>query len=130
MDILAIDPGRTTGIAIKIADNYNTCTMTERKDITTLITSHRWDVVIYERFISMGNISSHGIFTIELVGSIQAICEEHNLNAVAHTAQKRTPFIEAAKKKTSSKVSHEVDAMAHLVAWEYFNASKTKTLSS
>jgi hypothetical protein len=121
MDIIAIDPGRTTGIAIKIAEGYYTCTFIDPDDVYKIILSHAWGVVIYERFVASGMVSDHGIYTIELVGGIKALCAVNKLVGYPHVAIQRKPFIEAAKTKATSLVSHEVDAMAHLLAWEARN---------
>ena len=124
MDILAIDPGQSIGIAVKIAGSYNTCTLREAKDLYALILSHNWGVVVYEKFISSGMISKFGLYTIELVGAIQALCTEHNINCCMHTPIMRKTFQQDAKAKASSKVDHEVDAMAHLLKWEYDNMAQ------
>lgn len=131
--ILAIDPGGTTGIAIRMNDgSIQTCvcqTMTGDKkkefDSTSLydmICTPGITHVVYEMF-QAELISKYGLHTVRLVGAIEALCWKLNIPVLAHMPQMRRPFLDEAKKILTKKggryVIHEVDALAHLLRMEY-----------
>lgn len=122
MNIIAIDPGATSGIAIRLETrpDYVTTTVTTPQDVWTYITALLWDAVVIERFATSSRISKYGLLTVEIVGGVRALCHALKLNYVQHTPQTRLAFQAQAKTilKGRSVVIHEVESLAHLLAYE------------
>lgn len=125
VNILAIDPGGTTGIAIKLGGNYQTCVVESAEDLWNLVSSTAWDAVIYEQFATGGLISKYGLHTTRLIGGIQALCHHFSVRCFAQPPQRRKAYLERAidvlrelHKSNHDWLEHEKDALAHLLAWE------------
>jgi len=126
--VLAIDPGITTGLAYNNNGIYCTSEYTIKEDLWSLINSPSlWDAVVYERFLTGGRISAPGLYTVNLIGSIEYICFSKKINIYPQMPQKKIAFLKQAKEILGKGHSdHEVDALAHLLSWEYHNVlSKT-----
>lgn len=122
MVTLAIDPGGTTGIAVRFDDGrVMTCTATSPRELWQFFQDPKPDKVVFEIFSTGGRVDKYMIYTIELVGGIKALCEGLSIQGYAHPPQARKAFIEQAKAilKGTRHVIHEVDALAHLLAHEY-----------
>lgn len=131
LNICAIDPGYTTGMAFRIKGKLATCVGYSEDDVLDLIDG--FDIVVVEKFSTAGRISAPGLFTTELVGSIRGWVRAHNklttkrVHFETAVPQQRWAFMNAAisnigygKLIEPSKVQqHERDALAHLFAWEY-----------
>lgn len=124
---MAFDPGGTTGVALRMSNGLlTTATCTDAEKVYDLVKSaaETNTVIICERFRAH-RIDQYGLHTIRLCGGIQALCYAFNLTLVEHVPDKRRPFLDIAKSKLSesgnSVVIHEVDAAAHLLAWEFDN---------
>lgn len=121
MNIIAIDPGVTTGVAIRFNDGkFSTCVCETPQQIWELVAGLPWNAVVFEFFATSGKISSYGLQTVEIVGGIRAICFIRKLSAFAQPAWKRKPYLVEAKKLLVGKkhMEHELDALAHLLAFE------------
>lgn len=125
MHILSIDPGGTTGIAYQLVGPH------EQKKISTthkltpeglydLVLEYKWDVVLCERFSTAGRMSSFGIYTIQLVGGVHALCYTHDIQFVYRQPQNRKAFQDVAKAwfKGAKHLDHEEDALAHMLSWK------------
>ena len=119
--IVAFDPGGTTGVAVKVGDDYHTTTATSPLEVYRWFLDPKPDRVVFEIFSTQGRVDKYMIYTIVLVGGIKAACEVLNIPGYAHTPQTRKAFIEEARQILRGKrhVIHEVDALAHLLAHEY-----------
>jgi hypothetical protein len=118
--ILAFDPGGSTGVALRLPDGtWETNTLTDPGDIWDFI-NERPDVVVFEVFSTGGRVDKYMIYTIELVGGIKAVCYALSIRAIAHAPVKRYPFLQQAEAllKGQAHTRHEVDALAHLLAFE------------
>jgi hypothetical protein len=124
--VVAIDPGKTTGVAIRTPDGkFHTCVLTSDLEVWELVQSHNWDTVVFETFATSNLVSAYGIKTIELVGAIRAICALRGLEAIAQAPVRRVPYVKKARKLiTYPHQEHEVDALAHLLRWEADDASQ------
>lgn len=120
MIILSIDPGGTTGIAIKTDGRYTTCVCKSDEELWELFRNTP-DVVIIENFVAE-LISKYGLSTVQLVGGVKALCWTKRIPLIVHPPQKRKAFLEQAKEILSKdhREIHEVDALAHLLAYEYW----------
>lgn len=123
---LALDPGGTTGVAIRFPDgSWMTCTTGDPPSLWKFFQDPKPDEVIFELFSTMGRVDRYMLYTVELVGGIKALCNALDIIGYAHTPQQRKAFIVAAKellesrKKDHKYVIHEVDALAHLLYHEY-----------
>lgn len=121
--ILSIDPGGTTGIALRMTDgSVVTSTCVSAQELWGIIES-KPDEVVYEIFSTQGRVDRYMLYTVELVGSIKGLCHALQIPGFAHTPQRRKPWMKEAndliKLAKRPYVVHEVDALAHLLAHEY-----------
>lgn len=119
--LLGLDPGGTTGCALKIGRAYMTRTFVHVPELWDFIKEHRPDKVAFEVFVTAGRVDAAMIHTIELVGSIRGICHVLKIPGYGQTAQSRKGFIEPAKAilKGTPHTKHEEDALAHLLLLEW-----------
>lgn len=128
MNVVAFDPGGTTGIATRINGELITCTADDYQSAWEFI-QPGLDVVIYERFASAVATSHDALYTIELVGGIKALCWHYHVPIIRHEPQNRIAYLEEAKtivhamrkeagEKLGEKARHEYDALAHLLCHE------------
>lgn len=120
--ILAIDPGGSTGVAVRYPDGtFKTATLHSGEMLWEFFIE-RPDVVVFEIFQTGGRVDRYMIHTIELVGGIKAACLVLGLAGFAHSPQKRYPWISEAtdllKALNTPHTKHEIDALSHLLAWE------------
>ena len=119
-NIVAIDPGGSTGLAARYADgSWLTNTVTDPADLWDLI-AQRPDVCVLEAFSTSGRVDKWMIHTIELVGGVIAACYVLNIKTFLHSPQKRYPWLAQAEAmlKGQQHTRHEVDALSHLLAFE------------
>lgn len=117
-NVLAIDPGQTTGIAIKLNGSYTTCVANSPEEVWELVSKLQWDTVICENFATAGRISTYGLLTVRTIGGIQAICWKYKLPLVMRMPQHRYSKQAKAKEANIATTIHEQDALAHLLSWE------------
>lgn len=120
--IIAIDPGHSTGIAIRTpSGDWSTATLTSKESLWSLFKEYAFEIAIVERF-SAQLISGPGLDTTELVGSIEGICYIKEIHFIRHTPQFRYPWLPQAKMMLSNLrqpfTKHENDALAHLLGFE------------
>lgn len=146
MIILAIDPGITTGIAVRAANGQiatavctSTCKacgsedihnltlrcktcggMSEAVQLYNMICEPTLEHVVYESFQAQ-TISKYGLHTVRLVGAIEALCWKLELPVTTHMPVERKPFLDDAAKLLEGRrhMIHEKDALAHLLRFEY-----------
>lgn len=126
---MAVDPGGSTGVALKIGEQYITNTLTDAKDVWKLIYEHHPDVLAVEAFATDHMVSRHGIHTIEVVGGVKALCVVLGIAIHIHTPQFRKAFMFPAQQELSGvigKTPHEIDALAHLLRLEHELGRTTK----
>lgn len=126
MTCIALDPGISTGVAIRAAHGgYQTAVIKQVTDIWSIIDHHHPEVIICENFASGGLISTYGQQTLRLIGAIEVICfrqdikfmlqypsEIHNNPALMQKAKLLLKQIK------TTPIVHEIDAMAHLLLYE------------
>lgn len=157
--IIAIDPGQSTGIAIKTDNDYIVENQYVTKVLKHELNQHTaeqvWNLlidvfedsqsgsktndvvtwygieVVIERFATSGVLSKYGAETIEIVGGVKALCQLYEIPIFVHQPQTRYPFQQQAKEMLSTKkhVIHEEDALAHLLAFEYIMSHKDSNKS-
>lgn len=124
MQIVAVDVGNTAGIAIKLGSEYLTSTEVTPENVWHLVADNEWDVVIYENFATSFHISKYGLYTVRLIGGIQAICMLKSTKCIGQQPQYRKAFQQQAhtflKRLNRSFMVHEEDALAHLFAFEHY----------
>lgn len=126
-NLVAIDPGITTGYAARIQGKLFSCVCFTPEEVLDLIEGAH--TVVYERFATSGRISSYGLETVELVGMITGFCYARKIKTVRATPTMRYTHMNAAalmvgrgKLIEPSKVQqHQIDSLAHLLAFEYRN---------
>lgn len=123
-NVLAIDPGGTTGLAFRINGKIGTSTTGTPKQLYDFILElqDQWQQIIVEDFASSGKLSTYGLYTIRLIGGIEALCIEHRIPITVQMPQFRYHARMAAEHywttTTRRHVIHEHDALMHLLAWE------------
>lgn len=84
------------------------------------------NVIVVERFVTAGRISRPGLDTVEIQGSIFGLGWLMGSQVYIQTPADRLPFLTEARKligANRTKIqSHDVDAVAHLLRWEYMEA--------
>ena len=131
VNIIAVDPGQTTGVAMQIVSPdeqqrlVKTTTADTPETIFDLVANYKWEVVVCENFATAGRMSKYGLYTVRIVGGIQALCHYLKIPLAMRQPQNRTAFQDDAAKylMPTKHVIHEVDALAHLLAWKYFQAN-------
>lgn len=127
---IAIDPGGTTGIAIRTTDG-TILTVAEKNPLGVYdlfkMYGPQFEVVICEDFVAQ-HIDNYMRATIRLVGAISALAYIYNAKLYIQAPQTRKGFISRAKQQLKDKnvVIHEIDAFAHLLAWESLNQREIK----
>lgn len=120
--ILALDPGGTTGLAIRMEDgSLLTATASTPEEVYDFIGNESlYDVVIIENFKAQ-TIDKWGLHTVRIVGGVYAICHMQSIKHVLHQPQDRRPFLTDARTLLRGRrvCVHEIDATAHLLAYEY-----------
>lgn len=123
MYVIAIDPGITTGVAVRYPDDtIQTFVDKSRRSIVLFLKAATPDYVVIERFATSGRLSSFGLETIELVGMVEATCWLFDIPLHVATPIMRKPC-QAIAKNLLKQIGldftiHEEDALAHLLAFE------------
>lgn len=120
MKLVAIDPGRTTGIAMRDGDKLSTSYTQDIEAVLYIVMTA--DTVVQEDYIGQ-LISSDGLFTVRLIGIIEGVCWEKDIPLYIQRNAERKAQLHVAKQllqypNRSTKI-HEVDALAHLLRFEY-----------
>lgn len=123
MSVIAFDPGITSGIAIRAdTGEYLTAAIRETTKLWEIIDRHKPTVIVFENFASGGIISKDGQATLRLIGAIEVVAFKLDIPTVLQFPQERYPFMPQARvllKLMGRKlVSHEVDALSHLLLYE------------
>lgn len=121
--IIALDPGGSTGVAVRLPDgSWVTDTITDPADLWDLFRAPVGppDICVFEIFTTGGRVDKWMIYTIELVGGIRAVCYVQGVMTFHHSPGKRYPWLQQAERmlKGQGHTRHEVDALAHLLAYE------------
>lgn len=124
--ILSIDPGETTGLALRRDDGVVAFSMCRGKEQLWKLLEQlkKGDKVCIEDFITAGRISKHGLYTTRLVGSVEALCWRYDLPLQRQVPSFRTAWLGRSVKFLEQTVGldhehrHEKDALAHLMAYE------------
>lgn len=133
MKILSIDPGGTTGLAVRGENNkIATCVVKTPEEVYAFIRVGI-DYVVCENF-KAEVISKYGLHTVKIVGGAYALAYVQNIHFVLHEPQDRYPFksdakelLETRKKELKqSYMVHELDALAHLLRFEYDYAKQQR----
>lgn len=128
MFVVAIDPGGKSGIAASTDKmDYLTACVNTPEEVWTFIAPNVHHV-IYEEF-GAETISKYGLHTVRIIGGILALCWKYNIPVTKHMPQKRLAFKTQAREILQHKrytlkqtyMVHELDALAHLLAWEHDN---------
>lgn len=129
--ILAIDPGISTGVAIKTArGEYLMLVVTEPVKLWDIIEAHKPGTIVVENFASGGLISRDGQATIRLVGAMELAAYITGASLVLQSPQERYPQMDNAramlKQRGKTPISHEVDSLSHLLLYEHRLANGLK----
>lgn len=126
-NILAIDPGGTTGVAFQVFDRAEnmlivTTTVTEPEELYDIVIGTEWDEIVCEKFSTAGLLSKYGLLTIELVGGVRALAYCMSRPFHYRAPQNRKAFQDEAKNTyfaAMKHIIHEEDSLAHLLAWKW-----------
>lgn len=130
MRCVAVDPGPHTGLAsIDDDGNYDTAMFhNELGNVIDWIVIKEPEEIVIERFVPFAQgpyqnrMDRNRLDTVEIQGAILGLAHMLNVRVRWHTTQVRMPFIAPARqilKVGKAKIdSHEVDALAHLLAWQ------------
>lgn len=127
--LLAIDPGWTTGIASRVGGELFTCVVSYRDPKLVLDMIPSANQVVVERFTTEGVLGAPGLDTIELVGAVYGFCYARSIPVEIAMPGSRYSHMQAAIQmegkgpnyliKHNATSKHEIDALAHLLAYEY-----------
>lgn len=121
--LIAIDPGGTTGIAVRVGDMQPvTCVTKTPDELWDFLSAGKFTHCVIEDF-QANRVDRHMIYTIRLVGGVEASCRLLGIELKKHTPQDRYPFRKEAEEflRGSKAVIHERDALMHLFRWEHDN---------
>jgi hypothetical protein len=123
---MSIDPGGTNGLAFRLVDKtFFTAKTRYPETLYAIIEQYIPQHIIIETFQTSGRISSFGLATVEIVGGVKALCHSLKIPIAPHFPQKRKAYLSTAYSMLLAKgnkfVVHEQDALAHLLAWEYYH---------
>jgi hypothetical protein len=128
MTIISLDPGLTSGFAIRFDNgSWGTAAIPRSMmEVVSKIDEYKPTILIIETFIGIAYNSKYGIETMELIGAVKYWCLLNNCELVRRTNVQRKPLMPAAivllqeRRKLLGKryVDHETDALAHLLSWE------------
>jgi len=125
LKLMAIDPGPHTGMAVWLPSYGYKAQMTQDMDeVRTWIDDLIPDVLIIERFATAGRISVDGLFTVDLVGQVKGMVWLLNkrgchIDLKVRTPSQRRAFMFEAREMKITEGPHELDALAHLLAWKW-----------
>jgi hypothetical protein len=137
MTVVALDPGISTGVAIHTdgrvysspqgtevdTSEYLMLVVTDVPKLWSILEHHMPHTVVMENFASGGLISKDGQATIRLIGAMELAAYILGCSLVLQAPQERYRFMEAArgmlKQRGKTPISHEVDALAHLLLYEW-----------
>lgn len=123
--VLSIDPGGTTGIAIRFPngeiETFVCKTPEELYDFIKQVRENLEQIVIED--FNAETISKYGIYTVRLVGGVTALARVFEIPLKVQLPQMRYPFRVEAQNivKDRRTVIHERDALSHLLRFEYDN---------
>lgn len=123
MNILAIDPGTTTGLAWRVFDGatYSFGAVTQNAELVLgfIHDFHReksFDRIVIERFATAGLMSKYGLQTVDLVGQVKGYCYAKGIPVYLQSPQSRKAWEDKADRVLPRRlIIHEHDAMAHLL---------------
>lgn len=121
---IALDPGGTTGVAVRLPDGkFETLTTNTSDELLQFIMDTRPDEIIYEEFNPIAaRVDKYMLYTIRLVGAIKAACYILNIPGHAHIPSNRRRMLDESKRllreRKRSFMTHEMDAFAHLLVFE------------
>lgn len=120
--LLAIDPGRTTGLAWRstIDDKIKT-SYTKDIEVILMMIPQATEVVIEDYIGQL--ISGDGLWTVRLIGIVEGVCWDKDVPLFIQRNMERKAQLENAKQllgyPNRKTLIHEVDALAHLLRFEY-----------
>lgn len=140
--ILALDPGITTGVAIRkdertvrsdesgwpaafVDSEYLALVVTEPTKLWDLVQTHKPSTIVIENFAAGGLISKDGQATIRLVGAMELAAYITGADLVLQFPSERRAFLDKARQMLVQRptgrapIVHEIDAMAHLLLYEH-----------
>lgn len=126
LDVLAIDPGNHTGVAYRTSNGKWAALMIyESPPRIFEFLKKKPMVLVIETFHTAGRISKDGLYTVRLIGGIEAIAYENGVPIVEHEPYIRMSYLQQAKELLLEQrgrrigfTDHEMDALAHLLAYE------------
>lgn len=112
-------------MAFRLEGELHTIAVTTNNEVLKMI--RKMEFVVFEQFATSGRLSSPGLATIMLCGEIVGWCKANKIPYEAAIPQNRYTFMKEAQGAVgpdglimpSNVAKHEVDALAHLLAWEY-----------
>lgn len=117
---MAVDPGITIGLAWKIHGIYKVAVTKDPTDVWSYILTDP-DLVLIEQFQAM-TISKYGLRTVELVGSVEALCWARGIKCVRRIPQHMhiavAPAVRWLQANNEPYLEHNKDALSHIMAYE------------
>lgn len=125
-NVISIDPGGTSGVAVRGRDGtILTAACKSPEQVYELVSADGVEQVVIERFAAQ-LISKYGLHTVRIVGGVYALCWHLGIPYKEHSPQDRYPFKKEAREilKGRPVVIHEIEALEHLLRWEFDNDIK------
>lgn len=121
--LIALDPGWTTGCALRIDGKLYGVLCYSPAEVLELVKGCQQ--VVIERFDTSGRLSAPARDTIDLVGQVKGLCWYLKIPLDIATPTMRYAFMTDAKKEIGKSIEHcaderhMIDALSHLLAFEY-----------
>lgn len=120
----AIDPGVSTGVAVRLPDNSILTATMDRKMLLSFFKDSGAKItdLALEKFARSNRIDTNMIHTMENVGIVIGVCHVLGIKRHDHVPQERYSFMDEAEAILDAKgaqyTQHEHDALAHLLLLE------------
>ena len=132
MKVFSVDPGVTTGVSHYDLANKRVLAYGEMKSPLSVVRylHQLWmtdavDFVVVEDFVGSGPRDRNIIFTIKALGLVEGYAKFLGIETTLQAPQTRKAFLDDAIKLLGNG-RHFIDALAHSLAFAYYNQERVK----